>query len=288
MKQITFAQAEHQNKKKVTRRERFLAEMNVLVPWQRLLDALSPSYYPDAAGKRGRPPTPLDRMLRIYFLQQWYGLADEALEDAIYDSQAMRDFVGIDLSIESVPDATTLLRFRHLLERHSLTQRIFEEINASDFTVQSKDNTDLLVDGGKRLDVAVQNVSSLFVTVSHRIGVRGRSKVQRHLRDRTPDLGLVCPATAGLSQVGGNRPGFLHPQFGEGDVLGFCEVPPAPVPATALDARDRDRQGAPRRHQDGEIQNPVLFGTDEFLAIQKEYRGITRIFEKDLGHRSLF
>lgn len=131
MKQITFAQAEHQNKKKVTRRERFLAEMNVLVPWQRLLDALSPSYYPDAAGKRGRPPTPLARILRIYFLQQWYGLADEALEDAIYDSQAMRDFVGIDLSIESVPDATTLLRFRHLLERHSLTQRIFEEINAT-------------------------------------------------------------------------------------------------------------------------------------------------------------
>jgi len=100
-------------------------------PGQRLLDALSPSYYPDSAGKRGRPPTPLERMLRIYFLQQWYGLADEALEDAIYDSQAMRDFVGIDLSIESVPDATTLLRFRHLLERHSLTQRIFEEINAS-------------------------------------------------------------------------------------------------------------------------------------------------------------
>lgn len=131
MKQITFAQAEHQNKKKVTRRERFLAEMNILVPWQRLLDALSPSYYPDAAGKRGRPPTPLARILRIYFLQQWYGLADEALEDAIYDSQAMRDFVGIDLSIESVPDATTLLRFRHLLERHSLTQRIFEEINAT-------------------------------------------------------------------------------------------------------------------------------------------------------------
>ncbi|HCF4212790.1 TPA: IS5 family transposase [Pseudomonas aeruginosa] len=131
MKQITFAQAEHQNKKKVTRRERFLAEMNVLVPWQRLLDALSPSYYPDAAGKRGRPPTPLARILRIYFLQQWYGLADEALEDAIYDSQAMRDFVGIDLSIESVPDATTLLRFRHLLERHSLTQRIFEEINTT-------------------------------------------------------------------------------------------------------------------------------------------------------------
>jgi len=100
------------------------------VPWQRLIDALSPSYFPNAAGKRGRPPIGLERMLRIYFLQQWYALADEALEDAIYDSQAMRDFIGIDLAIESVPDATTLLRFRHLLEKHALTQRIFEEINA--------------------------------------------------------------------------------------------------------------------------------------------------------------
>ncbi|MBB3332782.1 IS5 family transposase [Halomonas campaniensis] len=130
MKQVSFAQAEYQNKKKVTRRERFLTQMEALVPWQRLIDALSPSYFPNAAGKRGRPPIGLERMLRIYFLQQWYALADEALEDAIYDSQAMRDFVGIDLAIESVPDATTLLRFRHLLEKHALTQRIFEEINA--------------------------------------------------------------------------------------------------------------------------------------------------------------
>ena len=130
MKQISFAQAEHQNKKKVTRRERFLTQMEALVPWQRLIDALSPAYFPNAAGRRGRPPIGLERMLRIYFLQQWYALADEALEDAIYDSQAMRDFVGIDLAIESVPDATTLLRFRHLLEKHALTQRIFEEINA--------------------------------------------------------------------------------------------------------------------------------------------------------------
>ena len=96
------------------------------MPWQRLIDALSPSYFPNAAGKRGRPPIGLERMLRIYFLQQWYALADEALEDAIYDSQAMRDFVAI----ESVPDATTLPCFRHLLEKHALTQRIFEEINA--------------------------------------------------------------------------------------------------------------------------------------------------------------
>lgn len=131
MKQISFAQAEHQNKKKVTRRERFLAQMDSVVPWQRLIEVLSPSYFPNSAGKRGRPPMGLERMLRIYFLQQWYALADEALEDAIYDSQSMRDFVGIDLAIESVPDATTLLRFRHMLEKHDLTQRIFEQINAS-------------------------------------------------------------------------------------------------------------------------------------------------------------
>jgi IS5 family transposase len=115
------AQAEYPKKRKITRRERFLARMDALVPWQRLIEALSPFYFPNAAGKRGRPPIGLERMLRIYFLQQWYALADEA----------MRDFLGIDLAIESVPDATTLLRFRHLLEKHALTQRIFEEINAS-------------------------------------------------------------------------------------------------------------------------------------------------------------
>tara|TARA_R110002094_G_scaffold192267_1_gene166511 strand:+ start:77 stop:1057 length:981 start_codon:yes stop_codon:yes gene_type:complete len=129
MKQTSFAQAEFAAKKKITRRERFLAEMEQVVPWSRLLKALSPYYYPDSRGKRGRPPIPLKRMLRMYFVQQWYALADEALEDAIYDSQALRDFVGIDLGVESVPDATTLLKFRHLLEKQALTQVIFEQIS---------------------------------------------------------------------------------------------------------------------------------------------------------------
>ena len=129
MKQTSFAQAEFAAKKKKTRRERFLGEMEQVVPWSRLLKALSPYYYPDSRGKRGRPPIPLKRMLRMYFVQQWYALADEALEDAIYDSQALRVFVGIDLSVELVPDATTLLKFRHLLEKQALTQVIFEQIN---------------------------------------------------------------------------------------------------------------------------------------------------------------
>jgi IS5 family transposase len=126
-KQLSFAQAEYAGKKKKTRRERFLGEMEKVVPWARLVAAITPHY---PAGKRGRPPIGIERMLRIYFLQQWYALADEALEDAIYDSQALRTFVGIDLSVEAVPDATTLLNFRHLLEAHELTAKIFAEVAA--------------------------------------------------------------------------------------------------------------------------------------------------------------
>jgi transposase, IS5 family len=85
-------------------------------------------FYPK--GDRGRPPVGLERMLRIYFLQQWYGLADEALEDALYDSQALRGFAGIDLVVVTVPDATTVLNFRHWLEQHDLTKMLFDEVGA--------------------------------------------------------------------------------------------------------------------------------------------------------------
>ena len=125
--QLSFAEAEYAGKKKVTRRERFLGEMEKVVPWARLVGLIAPHY---PKGDRGRPPIGLERMLRIYFLQQWYALADEALEDALYDSQALRTFAGIDLSREGVPDATTLLNFRHLLEAHELTRQIFAEVNA--------------------------------------------------------------------------------------------------------------------------------------------------------------
>ncbi|MFL9912366.1 IS5 family transposase [Paraburkholderia sp. RL17-337-BIB-A] len=124
-RQISFAEAESQGKKRVTRRQRFLTEMESVVPWPRLLGVIEP-YYPK--GERGRPPIGLERMLRIYFLQQWYGLSDEALEDALYDSIAMRTFAGIDLAVESVPDATTLLKFRRLLVEHDLTRALFDEI----------------------------------------------------------------------------------------------------------------------------------------------------------------
>jgi IS5 family transposase len=126
-RQGSFSRAEYAGKKKRTRRDKFLAEMELVVPWARLVERLRPLY---PKGERGRPPIGLERMLRIYFLQQWYGLADEALEDALYDSQALRGFADIDLSGAPVPDATTVLHFRHWLEQHGLTKVLFDEVGA--------------------------------------------------------------------------------------------------------------------------------------------------------------
>jgi len=125
--QTSFAQAEFATKKKTTRREKFLARMEEVIPWPKLLAVIAPHY---PKGERGRPPVGLERMLRVYFLQQWYGLADEALEDALYDSQALRGFARIDLGTDAVPDATTLLKFRRLLETHDLCKGLFAAINA--------------------------------------------------------------------------------------------------------------------------------------------------------------
>ena len=125
--QTSFSSAEFAAKKKTTRREKFLARMEEVIPWAKLLAVIAP-FYPK--GERGRPPVGLERMLRVYFLQQWYGLADEALEDALYDSQALQGFARLELAAEGVPDATTLLKFRRLLETHDLCKGLFSAINA--------------------------------------------------------------------------------------------------------------------------------------------------------------
>ncbi len=123
--QRTFASIAWDGKGKVTRRERFLAEMDAVIPWARLVRLIEP-HYPKAG--RGRQPLGLEKMLRIYFLQQWFNLSDPQAEDAIYDSESMRRFARVELGDEVVPDETTILRFRHLLEQHGLTQAIFDSI----------------------------------------------------------------------------------------------------------------------------------------------------------------
>ena len=127
MKQQTLATNDFEQFRKPTRRDKFLAEMNTVVPWVDLVAVIEP-YYPKASSVGGRPPVGLERMLRIHCLQLWFDLSDPAVEEALYDSRAMRSFAGIDLGREPVPDETTVMRFRHLLEEHKLGSKIFEEV----------------------------------------------------------------------------------------------------------------------------------------------------------------
>ncbi|MBI3903712.1 MAG: IS5 family transposase [Nitrosomonadales bacterium] len=126
--QTSFTDLEYAARKKRTRRDIFLDELERLAPWTALEQAIEP-FYPES-GLPGRPPIGLARMLRMYLAQQCFGLSDEATEDAVYDSHAIRRFVGVDLGRDPVPDATTLLNFRHLLEEHALTESLFNVINA--------------------------------------------------------------------------------------------------------------------------------------------------------------
>ena len=157
MKQISFSDAEFNSKARVTRRERFLDDMSRVVPFERLQALIEPHYAVKSKGngnKGGRPARGVALMLRMYFLQQWFGLSDEGLEDAIYDSQAMRGFLGIDLGRERVPDATTLLGFRRLLERQGLTQAILAEVNAH------LSEKGLLLRSGTIIDATIINAPS--------------------------------------------------------------------------------------------------------------------------------
>jgi IS5 family transposase len=124
----TFADASFEPYRKPTRREQFLADMDRVMPWADLCALIEP-FYPKNDGP-GRPVIGLERMLRIHFLQHWFNLSDPAVEETLYDSRAMRSFVGIDLGREPVPDETTVCKFRHLLEKSDLGGRLFEEIGA--------------------------------------------------------------------------------------------------------------------------------------------------------------
>ncbi len=148
MKQQTLAMAADQGAgyehyRKPTRRDEFLKTMNAIVPWAALCEVIEP-HYPKAGN--GRPPIGLERMLRIHFIQHWFNLADLACEEALYDSASLRRFVGIDLGREPVPDATTLLKFRRLLNEHKLGEALFakvgQELQARGFKV----NTGTIVD----------------------------------------------------------------------------------------------------------------------------------------------
>ena len=144
MRQKTFAEEGFEKFRKPTRREVFLDEMDKVVPWDELCALIAP-VYPKGEG-RGRPPVGLERMLRIYFLQHWFNLSDPGVEEALYDSRSMRQFAGIDLGKEPVPDETTVCKFRHLMEAHELGARLFEAIAEHLEHFGMKVNTGTIVD----------------------------------------------------------------------------------------------------------------------------------------------
>ena len=129
IEQPSFTDVEYGNRRRVSRRERFLETMDATIPWATWVGLIEPHYYSDGPGKRGRKAKPVETMLRMYLLQVWFSLSDEGVEDAIYDSYAMRRFMGLDFAVEQVPDATTLLHFRHLLEAHQLGEKLFASQN---------------------------------------------------------------------------------------------------------------------------------------------------------------
>jgi IS5 family transposase len=127
--QPSFTDIEYGNRRRVSRREVFLDTMDATIPWAGWVGLIEPHYYVAGPGKTGRKPKPIATMLRMYLLQVWFSLSDEGVEEAIYDSYAMRRFMGLDFAAEQVPDATTLLHFRHLLEKHRLGEKLFEAQN---------------------------------------------------------------------------------------------------------------------------------------------------------------
>lgn len=144
--QMTFADIEYANRKRVTKKETFLNQMEEIIPWVDWVDLIRP-FYP--SGKRGRPVIGIETMLRMYLLQVWFTLSDEGVEDAIYDSYAMRTFMRLDFSTNSVPDATTLLKFRHLLEDNKIGEKIFADINTR------LEKSGLIMHGGTIVDATI-------------------------------------------------------------------------------------------------------------------------------------
>ena len=130
MKQLSLGESGFERKTKRTRKREFLDEMNLVVPWAELVSLIAP-HAPTPGAKGGRPPFAVETMLRIHFVQQWFNLSDPAMEEALYDTPMFREFVGLDAGEDNLPDESTILRFRHLLEAHDLSLQILATVNAT-------------------------------------------------------------------------------------------------------------------------------------------------------------
>jgi len=185
--QTTFAPTGFEAYRKPTRRERFLAEMEQVVPWGELVALVKPAYAKSTSGP-GRPPIPLERMLRIHFLQHWFNLSDPAVEEALYESVSMRTFAGIDLGREPAPDETTVCKFRHLLEEHGLGKRIFEAVGAH---LQSKG---MKVSSGTIVD------ATIIAAPSSTKNIQGKRDPEMHQTKKGKDWHFGMKAHVGVDK----------------------------------------------------------------------------------------
>ena len=215
MKQQTLAMAADQGGgferyRRRTKREDFLDAMEAIVPWAALCAVIEP-HYPKAGN--GRRPVGLQRMLRIHLLQHWFNLADNAVEEALYDIASLRRFVGIDLGCERVPDETTVLKFRHLLEQHDLGERLFAEVGrvlqASGFVVKTGTIVDATLIGAPS---STKNADKARDPEMHQT-----RKGQQWCVSRTQAADLWCctedgswPPGAGLQEQASNHPVLLR------------------------------------------------------------------------------
>ena len=215
MKQQTLAMAADQGAgfeqyRRGTKREDFLDSMNAIVPWAALCAVIEP-HYPKAGN--GRPPIGLERMLRIHLLQHWFNLADNAVEEALYDIASLRRFVGIDLGVERVPDETTVLKFRHLLDKHDLGKKLFAEVGqvlqASGFQVKTGTIVDATLIGAPS---STKNAHKARDPEMHQT-----RKGQQWCVSRTQAADLWCctedgsgPPGAGLQEQASNHPVLLR------------------------------------------------------------------------------
>ncbi len=292
-KQATFAQAGFEQYRKTTRRERFLDEMDRVVPWAKLCAVIEP-YYPKVEGA-GRPPVGLERMLRIHCLQQWFNLADPAVEEALYDSTAMRTFVGIDLGREPVPDETTVCKFRHLIEQHQLGQHLLSAVNTHLQHRGLKVATGTMVDAtiisapastknrdGKRDPEMCQTKKGnpWYFGMKAHIGVDSRTKLIHSV--------FTTPANTHDSQV---LPYLLHGKetrvWGDSAYTGQTEVIRAQAPRAQdfthhkgsayhpLTARDKARNRTKSKVR-AKVEHPFQVMKGLFGFVKVRYRGLKK------------
>ena len=165
MNQLTISDIEYSQRRRKTKREEFLDSMDEIIPWSHWISLIQPYYYNN---KRGRRPIDIEIMLRMYLMQNWFNLSDEGMEEAIYDSYAMRKFLKINFLDEQVPDATTLLKFRHLLEKHHIGEKIFQDVT------DRLEKAGLIMHGGTIVDATIIAAPS---STKNKEGKRDRRRI---------------------------------------------------------------------------------------------------------------